>query len=161
MEFWPLLLTMIIFLAGIVGTMLPVMPGPVLIWLGMLVYGLFTGFENLSFYFFFLQGLAALLVMAVDYAATAVGTKKFGGSRISIWGAVIGLFAGIILLGPIGLVFGPFLGALAGELLTGLPPEKAIRSSMGALVGLLGGLFIKLSIEAVMIYWFFRALLST
>lgn len=160
MEFLPLILALVLFALGIIGTLLPVMPGPVLIWLGMLVYGLLTGFENLSLWFFILQGLAALLVMAVDYAATAVGTKRFGGSKVSMWGAVVGLFAGIIVLGPIGIVFGPFLGALVGEMLTGLPLEKAMRSSIGALVGLLGGLFVKLAIEAVMIFWFFRALLA-
>ncbi len=160
MDYFPLTLALILFVLGIIGTLLPVMPGPILIWLGMLVYGLLTGFENLPLGFFILQALAALLVMAVDYVATAVGTKKFGGSKVSMWGAVIGLFAGIIVLGPLGIVFGPFLGALVGEMLSGLPPDKAIRSSIGALVGLLGGLFIKLAIEAVMIYWFFRVLLT-
>jgi len=160
MEIFPLIVALIIFLLGIAGTVLPVMPGPILIWLGMLVYGLLTGFESLSLSFYIWQGLAALLVMAVDYFATAVGTKKFGGSRIAMWGAVIGLFVGVIILGPLGLVFGPFLGALVGEMLRGLPPERAIRSSIGALVGLLGGLFVKLGIEAVMIYWFFRTLLA-
>jgi len=160
-EFFPLLIAIVLFTLGVIGTLIPGLPGPVLIWLGMLVYGLMTGFEGLSVWFFIVQGLAALLVMAVDYAAAALGTKKFGGSRASILGAVIGLFAGIMILGPIGIVFGPFLGALVGEMIIGLPPDKALRSSVGALVGLLGGLFVKLSIEAIMILWFFKHILVT
>jgi uncharacterized protein len=146
----------ILFVIGIIGTVLPLIPGVTLIWLGMLLYGFLTGFENLTISFFILQGLAALLVMAVDYVAAALGTKRFGGSKTAMWGAAFGLFLGIIVLGPIGIIFGPLLGALIGELLRGIPFERAILSSFGALVGLLGGIILKLLIEGVMIFSFFQ-----
>jgi len=151
-------IAILFFCLGIVGTIVPLMPGVILIWAGMLIFGILTGFPNLSPTFYLLQGLAVLLVIAVDYMAAAFGTKRFGGSKTSIWGAIIGLFAGVILLGPGGIIFGPFGGALIGELLHGFPLEKAIRSSLGALIGLLGGIFLKLAIETVMIFWFFQRL---
>lgn len=152
----PLTIPIILFIFGIIGTILPLLPGVSLIWLGMLVYGIITGFQNLTAQFYILQGIAALVVISIDYFTTAIGTKRFGGTKASMWGAALGLLAGIIILGPLGLIFGPFIGALLGSLLQGIPPEKAVLSSLGALIGLLGGLFLKIIIEIIMIYSFFR-----
>jgi len=146
----PLTFPIILFIVGIIGTVLPLLPGVTLIWAGMLLYGILTGFQNLSVGFYILQGLAALLVMFIDYIATALGAKHFGGSKTAMWGAALGLLAGLLI------IFGPFLGAFIAELLKGIPPEKALRSSFGALLGLLGGIILKLCIEAVMLYAFFR-----
>lgn len=156
MQPFALIIAIVLFFLGIIGSILPVMPGAILIWAGMLIYGVLTGFTGLSFVFYLLQGLAVLLVMFIDYLAAALGTKSLGGSKTAMWGAVFGLFLGILVLGPAGIIFGPFLGALAGELLKGLPADKALRSSFGALIGLLGSIFLKLIIEAVMILWFFK-----
>lgn len=151
--------TLILFVLGLLGTVIPLLPGAALIWVGMFVYGLLTGFEGLTFTFYLLQGLAVFLFWGVDYLATAMGTRYSGGSRAAIWGAVLGLLLGLIFMGPPGIIFGPFLGAFLGEMIIGKPPEKALRSSLGSLVGLLGGLVIKIIIDAVMIFWFFKQIL--
>ena len=153
-----IVLAVALFALGIIGTIVPLMPGVILIWLGMLLYGILTGFQNLTPGFYIAQGVATLLVMAIDYFAAALGTKRFGGSRGAMLGAALGVVLGLLLLGPAGIIFGPFLGALAAELLKGHPVEKAFRSSLGALIGLLGGIFLKLAIEIVMIIWFFLRL---
>ncbi len=155
MDFLPIIVALSLFGLGILGTFLPILPGAILIWLGMFIYGFLTNFENLSVGFYIIQGLATILVTAVDYIATAVGTKRFKGSKASIWGASLGLFVGVILMGPLGIIFGPFLGALGGEMLVSRSIEKSISASIGAVIGILGGLFVKLGIEAVMIVWFF------
>ncbi len=152
--------TLILFMLGILGTVVPLLPGAALIWVGMLVYGFLTGFAGLDFTFYLLQGLAVFLLWGIDYLATALGTRYSGGSRGAIWGAALGLLLGLVTMGPAGIIFGPFIGALVGEMINGAPAEKALRSSLGALVGLLGGLVLKLSIEAVMIYWFFKQIIS-
>ncbi len=156
MSYTVLIPTLILFALGILGIVLPLLPGAALIWAGMLLYGILTGFRGLGFTFYLLQGLAVVLVWGIDYLAAAVGTRYSGGSKAAAWGAVLGLLLGLIILGPAGIIFGPFLGALLGEMLRGTPAEKALRSSLGALVGLLGGLVLKLVIVAVMIYWFFQ-----
>ncbi|MGF7185610.1 hypothetical protein GGQ84_001702 [Desulfitispora alkaliphila] len=155
MEYLPIIVALILFALGILGTFLPIMPGSILILLGIVIYGVMTDFENLSLGFYMLQTLAAILVIATDYITSALGVKKFNGSNASIWGASVGVFAGIFLLGPIGLVLGPFLGAYLGELLAGKTVKNAVTASIGALVGLLGGIIVKLSIEIAMITWFF------
>lgn len=152
----PLILAILLFILGIIGTFLPVLPGAALIWLGMLLYGFMTGFANLPLEFYVLQGLAVILVMVVDYGAAAWGTKRFGGTRKAALGAALGLLLGLVVLGPAGIIFGPFLGAFLGEIIGGMPAERAWRSSFGALIGLVGGLFLKVGIEAIMIIWFFR-----
>lgn len=159
METLPLIIAMSLFILGLIGTFVPVLPEASLIWLGMLIYGLLTGFENLSVLFYILQALAAILVMATDYLATAVGTKRFNGSKLSIVGASIGLLVGLLTLGPLGIIFGPFLGALMGEMIYGSSFQKAVRASIGSVIGILGGMFVKVIIQIIMIVWFFIKIL--
>ncbi len=155
MQIIALIIAIIFFIAGIIGTAFPIIPGALLIWLGMLIYGFMVNFTNLTTEFYIIQALAALMVQSVDYVAAAIGTKKFGGSKTSTWMAALGLLLGIIFLGIPGIIFGPFLGALAGELIGKVPINKALYSSFGTLLGLLGGFLLKFFIEALMIIWFF------
>ena len=159
MSITALIPTVILFILGILGIVLPLLPGAALIWAGMLLYGMLTGFSGLNFAFYLLQGLAVVLTWGIDYLATALGTRYSGGSKTAVWGAVLGLVLGLIFLGPAGIIFGPFLGALAGELLRGTPTDKALRSSLGALIGVAGGLVLKLIIAAAMIFWFFQTII--
>ncbi|NLZ38610.1 MAG: DUF456 domain-containing protein [Firmicutes bacterium] len=155
MAYIPLIITIILFLIGVAGTILPALPGAVLIYGGMILYGFLTDFSTLPAKFFLLQGLALLLIFAVDFFATAIGTKKFGGSRASAFGATLGTLLGVLFFPPFGIVLGPFLGAAAAELLSGKNPEHAVRVGFGTLIGLLGGTITKLLIEAIMIIYFF------
>ena len=92
-----------------------------------------------------------MLTFLIDYIASAYGTKKYGGSRAAVLGSILGLFLGPLLLGPPGLIFGPFLGAFLMELLKGKAMEQSLQAAFGTLLGLLGGTILKLVIEAVMI----------
>jgi len=154
-----LLIAILFFIAGLAGALLPVLPGAVLVWVGMLIYGVMTGFETLGLVFFIGQGLAVVLVHAVDYLAGVVGVKRYGGSKNAVYGSLIGGILGIFVMGPAGIIFGPFIGAIVGEM---LGPQKqldiAIRSGFGTLVGLIGGSVFKIAIEIVMIIWFFWAI---
>ncbi|SFR10088.1 DUF456 domain-containing protein [Desulfoscipio geothermicus] len=152
-----MILAIIFFVAGIAGSVLPVLPGAVLIWLGMLVYGYLTKFATLGLVFYIGQALAVLLVYLTDYLAGAWGVKRYGGSRSAIYGSVIGTVLGLVLLGPAGIIFGPFVGAVAGELLNKKTLDTAVRSGIGTMVGLLSGSLLKLAIEIIMIIWFFWA----
>lgn len=157
MPYFSLIITIILFIIGIIGTVLPLIPGVTVIWAGMLLYGILTGFPaGLTLGFYLLQGIAALLVIGVDYISTAAGTKRSGGSKAATWGAALGLLLGTFIFGPVGFIIGPFLGALMGELLNGIPFDRALRASFGSLVGMLGGIIVKLLIEAAMIFWFIK-----
>lgn len=153
-----LLVALLFFVAGFAGILLPVLPGVILIWVGMLVYGLMTGFENLSWVFFTGQAAAVAITVFVDYAASIWGVRRFGGSRIAVWGSIVGIVLGIILLGPFGIIFGPFIGAFAAELLARGSVHQALRVGVGTLIGFLGSTITKLLIAGVMILWFFMTI---
>lgn len=150
-----LVIAIILFVAGLVGTIMPVLPGVVLIYAGMLIYGFMTHFTTLPAYFFILQALVVVVLFLVDYAASAIGTKRFGGSKQAVWGAVIGTILGIIIFGPLGIILGPFLGAVAAELIRGTDINKTIRVGFGTLIGVLGGTTVKIIAEIIMIIYFF------
>ncbi|MGI6491888.1 MAG: DUF456 family protein [Peptococcaceae bacterium] len=154
-----MILAVILFIVGVLGTILPALPGATMIWLGMLVYGFFVDFQNLPWTFYVGQGLAVALIFLIDYLAGIWGVKRYGGSREAVWGSVLGGLLGVLVLGPFGLIFGPFIGAVIGELYRKSSLNKALEVGIGTIIGFLGGSFIKLAIEAVMIIWFFMAVL--
>lgn len=159
MSYTGLTVAVIFMILGVLGTVLPALPGAPLIWLGMFAYGLFTKFQSLGWFFFLGQGLAVALIFALDYAAGVWGVKMYGGSKYAVWGSVLGGIVGAITGGPFGLIYGPFLGAAAAELLRQNSLGGALRAGLGTLVGFLGGTFLKLAVEALMITWFFMEIL--
>lgn len=159
LEILGLTVASLFFITGFVGSVVPVMPGAPLIWLGMLLYGLIAGFEDLGWFFFLAQAAMALAVIGVDYLTSALGSHYFGGSKAGIWGSVLGLFVGLFFF-PAGLLLGPFLGALLFELLFSRQTRQAFRSGLGATVGFWAALPVKFAIELFMIAWFFIKVLS-
>ncbi len=158
MSFIGVIIAVIFFTVGVIGTVLPALPGAPMIWLGMLIYGFFVKFNNLPWTFFLGQGLAVLLIFLIDYLAGIWGVKRYGGSKTAVWGSILGGLLGVLLMGPFGLIFGPFIGAVVGELYKKSPIERAFQVGMGTLIGFLGGTVLKLGVEAIMIVWFFVAI---
>ncbi|ACB84538.1 DUF456 domain-containing protein [Natranaerobius thermophilus] len=159
-SFIAIIIAIVFFITGIIGSILPVLPGVILIYLGMLSYGILTGFSNLSTTFFLIQGAATGLVLLIDYLAAALGAKKFGASNQALLGTIIGLFLGTVTLGLPGLILGPFLGAFLAELIKGTEIDSAFKTSLGTFVGFAGGIAVKLFIEVIMILWFFITIWS-
>ncbi|NLZ53058.1 MAG: DUF456 domain-containing protein [Thermoanaerobacteraceae bacterium] len=155
MEILPLVICIILFILGLLGTVLPVLPGAILIYGGMLIYGIMTGFESINVNFFLLQALILIIIFLIDFIASIIGTRHFGGSKQAIWGAGIGTILGLILMPPIGIFIGPFLGAVIAEILLGNELQQAVRVGIGSLIGILGGTLLKLCMEIIMIIYFF------
>ena len=149
-----------LFLIGLAGTVIPGLPGAPLILLGMLIYGYLESFVHLTWTFYLVQGLAVAIIFLLDYLANVWGVKRYGGSRAAVWGSIIGSILGLIFLGPLGIILGPFLGAVAGELLSHQSIKQAVRAGWGTVIGFLGGLFLKLAVEAAMIAWFFTTVIK-
>ncbi|MBZ2173998.1 DUF456 domain-containing protein [Schnuerera sp. xch1] len=158
METMALIISIVLFILGIIGTIFPVLPGSILVYGGMLVYGFMTNFESLTLYFFMVEALILLSTFLADFVATAASTRRFGGGKRAAWGAAIGTILGMIILGPIGFVLGPFIGATAAELSRGIGMKQAIRSGFGSVVGALGGTVFKLFAEVIMIVYFFMSI---
>lgn len=149
----------ILLFLGIIGSILPVLPGPVLGYLGLIVL-MFLPDPPFTDTFLINWGIVVLIVTVLDYVVPVWGTKKLGGSRWGINGSIIGLIVGFFFLGPFGLIIGPFLGAYLGELLAGKTTRIAWRSALGSFLGFLAGTFIKLILVLIMVYHFIDGLVS-
>jgi uncharacterized protein YqgC (DUF456 family) len=143
-------LVAILLLAGLVGSILPFLPGTPLILAGSLLYAVVTDFDPIGVgRLLILTGIAAL-AYSLDYLAGAVGVKKLGGSRWAMAGAVVGAVVGIFF-GPLGIILGPILGAVGLELLVSRELGTSVRSGFGTVLGMLFGLAIKFSLAVVMV----------
>jgi uncharacterized protein len=141
------------FIASLIGTVVPIIPEAPLIVVGMVIYGLIAGFDNLGFSFFVGQIILALAVIGVDYLTTAIGSRYFGGSKAAMWGSALGLLIGLFFF-PIGLLIGPFLGAAVADFIFRRQTGQAFRSGVGASLGFWSALPIKLALKGIMIGWF-------
>ncbi len=152
-EFLGLALLIPFVAAGVAGVIIPIIPGPFVLFIGFLLYGWITGFVHLPLVFFIGQLAIVFLCYLVDFFASAWGAKKFGGSRAAAWGAVLGSLL-FFLIGPLGLLVGPVAGAIAGELLAGKAFKNALRLGFGSVWGFVGGVVMKMFLVLVMIAWF-------
>ena len=149
---------------GLIGTVLPALPGLPLMFGGMLVAAWTDGFNNVPSWVLVLLGLLTLLSLAIDFWATALGAKRVGASRSAIIGAMLGTLAGLFF-GPLGLLLGPFAGALVGELLHRRSLDRAhigdaAKIGLGTWIGILFGVVLKLGLAFTMLgifgmAWFF------
>ncbi|AQS59382.1 DUF456 domain-containing protein [Desulforamulus ferrireducens] len=153
-----LVIAILFFIAGMAGIFLPILPGAPLIVLGMVAYGLIEGFTNLTWQFFLGQLILMAFVFGIDYLAGMWGVRRYGGSNTAVWGSVIGALVGLFILGPLGIILGPFLGAVGGELIAKGNLQLAVRAGMGTLLGFLGGALLKLILQILMIIWFFSTI---
>ncbi|RZA16474.1 MAG: DUF456 domain-containing protein [Lysobacteraceae bacterium] len=145
----------VLVLVGLAGTVLPALPGVPLVFAGLLVAAWADGFEHVHWAWLVVLGLLTAFSMVIDVWATALGAKRVGASRLAIAGALVGTVAGLFL-GPLGLVFGPFAGALAGELLhrrslQGHDLGHATRVGFGTWIGILAGTVLKLALAFAML----------
>ncbi|MCW5208132.1 DUF456 family protein [Desulfobulbus sp. US1] len=150
---WGFLASIPFIIGGLVGTIFPALPGTVLILVGFVVYGLITGFDSLPAWFFVGQTVLVALSYLIEFLATAFGVKMFGGSKAAAWGAVLGSLL-VFVLGPIGIIVGPLLGAIVGELIMGEQIKQALHSGFGSFLGFMGGVIANLIISGLMIAWF-------
>ncbi len=140
---------------GLMGCLLPVLPGPPLSYIGLLILQL-TDPVPFSTRFMVIMAGVTILVAALDYLIPVWGTKRFGGSRYGVLGTFLGLVAGLIFFPPFGIIIGPIIGALLGEYLYGRNHREASRAAFGSFVGFLLTTFLKLGASAVMIFYYFR-----
>ena len=161
MEAVVLPLTLLVMLAGLAGTLLPVVPGLPLMWLALLGYGWFTGWQAYGATGLVITGLAVLLSLVVDQAAAVIGAKKFGASRAGLFGSVAGGLLGLIFFSLPGLILGIFFGALALELaISRRDLGAALTAGVGALLGFLAGSLFKFMLGLGLLGFFIAALLA-
>lgn len=142
----------ILLAVGIVGAVIPGIPGPPVSYVGLALMG-FTEQVSHSVSFWIIMGLIAVIITVLDFVVPAWGTKKFNGTKAGSKGSTIGLIVGTfvlpvlgVVIGPfgiLGIILGPFVGAYVGELIAH-NEEHALRAAIGSFIGFLTGTFLKL-----------------
>ena len=180
MDIFLIILGAICLLLGIIGCVAPVLPGVPLSYVGLLLLH-FTDRVQFSWPFLTIWAVIVAVIQLLDYFIPAWGTKKFGGSKYGVWGSTIGLVVGLFM-GPWGIIIGPFLGAVVGELiyfnrhpqttlneteqsLNNVEQKKnsnlnrALRAGLGSFIGLLTGTILKLICCGMMVFYFVKELI--
>ncbi|QLG44668.1 DUF456 domain-containing protein [Costertonia aggregata] len=145
-----LIIGFVLMLIGILGSFLPVLPGPPISWIGLLLLYLTKAIPN-DWWVLGVTLVIALVVFALDYIIPAIGTKKFGGTKAGMIGTTLGLLVAIFfpVLGPFGIIIWPFAGALIGELLNKADKKTATKAAFGSFLGFLTGTFLKFVVSIV------------
>ena len=139
------ILSAVLILVGLAGTVVPALPGVPLVFAGMLLAAWADHFQHVGVFTLIVLGVLSLLALAIDFVAGLLGAKRVGASSYAIWGAMIGTVVGLFFSLP-GIVFGPFLGAVAGELLVGSRLSRATHVGIGTWLGLLFGTLAKIAL---------------
>jgi len=142
---------------GLIGTVLPALPGAMLIVAGLVVAAWADGFTKVGVVTLVIIGVIGAASYLVDFAAAALGAKKFGASPRAMVGAGLGTLLGLFLGIP-GLIIGPFLGAVIGELTVHRDMAKVGKAGLAAWIGFLAGMAVKVGIAFLMIGIFIAAL---
>lgn len=146
-----ILFGIMLLITGLVCSVLPVLPGPPLSYVGLILLHLSTKFE-FSFPILLIYGILTIAVVIIDYLVPVYGTKKMGGTKYGIWGSTIGLFVGLFLFPPLGIIIGLFAGAFIGEIINKQTTQTALASAVGSFLGFLFGTLLKLILCVLMIY---------
>lgn len=142
---------------GFLGCVVPVLPGPTIAFAALFL-ALAVGDHSLpSGRLLVVAGAVTAAVTALDYVVPALGAKRFHCSRSGTFGCLLGTVAGLFFM-PFGIFLGPFLGALAGELLAGKRLGASMKGAFGAFLGFLFGIVLKFACCGLLAYWFWRSL---
>ena len=148
----------VLMIVGLIGCLIPIVPGPAVAYCGLLcMIPTSKAPSSLAIVAF---GVAALVVTVLDYVVPTLGAKRFKCSKFGTWGCVIGTLVGIFFF-PLGLLLGPFCGAVLGELLARKRAGEALWGGLGAFLGFLSGVLLKVVFCAVTILFYFCSLLAT
>jgi uncharacterized protein len=165
MDIFLLIISIILIILGLLGCFLPILPGPPLSYLALIILH-FTRYAQYSPSLLLILGILTIVIQLMDYFVPVWGTKKFGGTKYGAWGSFIGLIAGLLFLpaiGPLGIITilgGPFLGAFLGEKIAGKDSNSATRAAFGSFIGFLAGTFMKLMCSCVITFYYIRELIN-
>jgi uncharacterized protein YqgC (DUF456 family) len=153
--------TLFLMLVGLIGCLLPVLPGVPVIYVVAFVYAAITGFETIGSGFLIAFGILTVVTLILDNLAGVYGAKRFGATRWGMLGAILGMIIGLIFGSIIGMIIGPFFGAVLLELLAGKQSGQAFSAGLGTFVGFVGGTLLKIAVGVGMVSAFVYRVLWT
>jgi len=143
-------ITLVVMLAGFVGSFIPLLPGPPLVLIAALGHWLWFRPHSASALVLIILTLLTAMALLLDHFASVYGAKRFGATWRGLLGAFVGGVVGIFFSIP-GIIIGPFLGAMAFEMLGGYKIDKASHAGVGATLGVFAGIIGKCVMSVVMI----------
>lgn len=156
MEWLWIILGFVLIILGILGSLLPVLPGPPIAWFGLLIQNLRDP-NPFSTRFLVIWAGIVIITIVLDYLIPIYGTKKFGGTKYGAWGCTLG-FLLAFWLGPLGVIIGPFIGAFVGEMIGGQETHKSLKAALGSFIGFLVGSFLKIVVCFMMLWYVIKSI---
>ena len=154
MEIVLYLLIGLFFLLSLIGSFIPVIPDVLPIWGGIAIYYFFLNDNLLTQSFFISLVFITIIIQLADFLANAYFVKKSGGNNLTVLRAFLGLLTGMIFLGPLGIIIGPFFGVLIVGYISNRDQNKSLKIAFSTLIAYLGSGFIKFILQIVIIIWF-------
>ncbi len=142
MEIFLLVIAFLFMLIGIIGCIVPGLPGTPISYIGLWIAQA-TDAVDFSWQFMLIWGIVVIVITLLDYVVPAWGTKRYGGSKWGVWGSTIGVFVGLFF-GAAGVILGPLVGAILGELVSGKQLNDALKAGWGSFIGILFSTVLKL-----------------
>ncbi|HCK21230.1 MAG TPA: DUF456 domain-containing protein [Bacteroidetes bacterium] len=156
MDIFLLIAGLLCMLIGVIGSLLPVLPGLPISYAGLVLLHV-SSYGDFTRNFLIVWAALVVVMMIIEYLIPKWGAQKYGGTKTGQRGALLGTIAGIFVFPPLGLIIGPFVGAFIGELIDDSHNRnKAFRSAWGSLMGFLAGSFLKVAVALVMLFYFIR-----
>ncbi|MEM9338979.1 MAG: DUF456 domain-containing protein [Bacteroidota bacterium] len=149
MEALFIILTIVLIAGGVIFSVLPPLPGPLLSYGAMISAHYISEETTFSTTSFVVWGILTLLIIIADYLLPVAATKKFGGTKAGVIGGMIGVVAGVILPIPFGIILGPLLGAIIGDLYGGNRLRSAFKSGFGSFLGFIIATGMKVLLSAI------------
>ena len=155
MEYVLIIVGVICTVVGIIGCIFPAIPGPPVSYAALILLQFAKEEPVFSKSFLVKFAILTIVVSLGDYFLPLLGAKKYGTTKYGIWGAIIGMIAGIIFFPPFGIILGLFIGAIIGELIAGKENSMALKAGLVTFIGSITAVFIKLSLSLVIAFYFF------
>jgi uncharacterized protein YqgC (DUF456 family) len=153
-----IVISSILMLLGLAGSILPILPGPPLSFIGLFLLALLKHFSPpLTPTLVIILAIVTILVIVMDYIIPLLGAKKYGASKWGVWGSVLGMAIGIFW-SPFAMLLGAFIGAVVVEWLVGKKKGEALRAGWGVVMGTLFATILRLGVAGMMTYYFVLAL---
>ncbi len=150
----------ILLILGLIGCIIPALPGPPLSFVAIILVLLYQGFEPpLTSNVVIILAVLTTAVTVLDYIIPAAGARKYGASKWGFWGSIVGMIFGVAFFPPWGIFLGAFLGAVFVEYLVGKKGKDAFRAGWGVFVGTILGTILKVAVSFVITYYFIVALI--
>lgn len=158
-EMYSWLLIIVSFIVSFIGIVVPIIPGILFLWLGFLAYHFLIDANDLNVFFWVMMVLFTIIILGSDFVINYYFVDQFGGSNWSKWGAIVGVFIGIFVYPPLGMIVLPLLIVIGIELMLKKTFKQALKAALGTLAGFLSSAVAKVFIQIVMIVIFIMFIL--